>query len=493
MGPLSRQARSVASIDQKSTPDRSRPQHVRRAEATGLVVVLSATFLGQFDFFVVNVAGPSIRDALRAGAGILELIVGGYAFAYAAGLMTAGRLGDLLGFRRMFLIGVVGFGIASLLCGVSQTAPQLVAARLLQGGTASVMLPQVLAYITASVEASRRARAIAWYAVAAGLGGICGQVLGGVLVQGAGWGWRWIFLVNLPVVLAAAVLGAVVLPRPGRGSRPEFDVGGAAGVALTVAAVLVPLTLGPGHGWPAWTALAFGTAPIFLVATVTWERRLTQRGARAVVPLHLFGVRTFTAGLLAIAAFMLFFPSFVFTLALLLQDGLRLEPFEAGLVFVPAAVAFSLSSLRARQLFGRFGLRAPAAAAGLTALGLIGLILAAWMGAEHASVAVITVCAAVMSLGNGVVMPTLTTLALVDVDADAAGSASGLIATVHQFASAVGVAIVGTVFFEIAGTGGRSVETVHAAVIAGLVDLLLLGAMTASLVGIRRSRGPLPR
>ncbi len=452
------------------------------------MVVLSATFLGQFDFFVVNVAGPSIRDSLDADAGLLELIVGGYAFAYAAGLMTAGRLGDLFGFRRMFLLGVLAFGAASLLCGVSQNAPQLIVARLLQGAAASVMLPQVLAYITATVAAPRRARAIAWYAVAAGLGSICGQVLGGVLVGGSGWGWRWIFLVNLPVVLAAAVLGALVLPRPRRGARPEFDVAGAAGVALTVAAVLVPLTLGPGHGWPAWTALVIAAAPLLLGATAAWERRVLQRGGQAVVAPHLFGIRSFTSGLLGIGAFMLFFPSFAFTLALLLQDGLRLEPLDAGLVFVPAAVTFSASSLVARRLFGRFGLRAPAGAIGLTALGLVALILAARSGAEHTSVAMITVCAAVMSLGNGVVLPTMTTLALVDVAAAAAGAASGLIVTVQQFASAVGVAMVGTVFFTISGTGGPPVDTVHAAVVASLVDLALLGVMAASVLGVRLSR-----
>src|SRR4051812_27617987 len=157
-----------------------------------LPVILSATFMALFDFFVVNVAAPSLRSDLHAGEAALELVVGGYAFSYASGLVTGGRLGDLFGYRRMFLIGVAGFTIASGLCGLAQSPGQLIAARLLQGFTAAAMVPQVLALITSVFPAAERPRAVAWFGVAIGAGSVAGQVLGGLLLDADlfGLGWR---------------------------------------------------------------------------------------------------------------------------------------------------------------------------------------------------------------------------------------------------------------------------------------------------------------
>jgi hypothetical protein len=205
------------------------------------------------------------------------------------------------------------------------------------------------------------------------------------------------------------------------------------------------------------------------------------------VPGVLLRTRTFAAGLLAIAAFMLFFPSFMFILTLLLQDGLELSPLHAGLVFVPAGVAYSASALGARDLFGRFGVRAPLTGTAIIAAGLVGLTFTVWHGSDHASVAAVTLCAAVMSLGNGIVQPTLTTVALSDVTAGMAGSASGLIATVQQFASAAGVAAIGTVFLSVARHTTGPVGSVRAAATAGIIDLALVLAVAGSLAVVRRA------
>lgn len=473
----------------------SRPRAAAAPAAAGrtssggvrLLVVLSATFLGQFDFFVVNVAGPSIRTDLGAGASALELIVGGYAFAYAAGLITAGRLGDLLGYRRMFIVGMSAFGVASLLCGLSQGPTQLIVARLLQGAAASVMLPQVLAFITAGVRPERRAAAIAWYGVAAGIGSICGQVLGGVLVDDTGpQGWRLIFLVNIPVALAAAVAAYVVLPRPAR--RPaRLDPLGALGLTLTLALFLLPVTIGSGAGWPAWSRWSLALGPVLVVATVLVERRVARLGGVPVVPVALLRLPTYAAGLLASAAFMFFFPSFMFTLTLLLQDGLRLDPLHAGLVFVPAGVTFSVGALAARSLFARGGIWAPLAGCALTAGALAGLVALTGTRGTAAPTPAIVALAAAMSLGNGIVLPTLTTVAVSDVPGEVAGAASGLIATVQQFASAAGVAVIGTVLFSAAGHGGAA-GTVHGATVAAGVELGLVGLVAASLLLVRRAQ-----
>src|SRR4051794_12936999 len=185
----------------------SRP---RAVPAGVLTVLLTATFMAQFDFFVVNVAAPSVRADLHASESGLELVVGGYAFAYAAALVLGGRLGDLFGHRRIFVCGMLGFTVTSALCGVAVDPAQLVAARLAQGLTAAMMLPQVLAVISASSDVTARPRAMAWYGVAAGAGSIAGQVFGGLLVTAdvAGLGWRLIFLVNVPIgAVGAAAAG----------------------------------------------------------------------------------------------------------------------------------------------------------------------------------------------------------------------------------------------------------------------------------------------
>lgn len=449
---------------------------------TGLVVVLMATFLAQFDFFVVNVAGPTIRADLAADGAALELIVGGYAFAYAAGLITAGRLGDSWGYRRMFVIGTVGFAVASLLCAWSRTPTELVAGRLLQGAMASVMVPQVFVHITAAVPASRRSHAIGWYAVTASIGSVAGQVLGGILVESA-YGWRLIFLVNVPVALLAAAAGRVVLPATPSRSRARLDLLGAVCVTGTVAAALVPLTLGPARGWPAWTVWCLASAPMFAVVTVLVERHVVRGGGAPVVSTDLFGIPGYTAGLTTAAAFMLFFPSFMFTVTLLVQDGLGLRPLAAGLVFVPSAVTFAAGSLWARSLYARFGLVTPFAGCLLAAVGLGALAVSAMVGAVTA--AGVSALGAVIGFGDGLVLPTVSAIALANVPGRLGGAASGLIESGKQFAGAAGVALIGTVYFHIVGSHRDPRGSLHGAGVAVLIDVGLVAVVAASLAVVR--------
>ena len=298
-----------------------------------LPVVLLAMFMAGFDIWVVNVAGPSLQRDLHVSDAALQLIVGGYAFMYASGMVTGGRLGDLAGYRRMFMIGVAGFAVASLLCGLARSPAELVGARLLQGLAGAVMVPQVLALITATFPARERSRALAWFGVTMGLAFVSGQILGGLLLQAdvLGLGWRAIFLVNVPVGAAALIAAALVVP-PARGRRrPRLDPLGAAGVSASVALALVPLTLGHDEGWPAWTwACLAACVPVFAL-TLAWERRLNRRGGEPLLDLPLFRDRAFAAGAALNFALVFFFGSFMFVLTLLLQDGLGQSPLRAGL------------------------------------------------------------------------------------------------------------------------------------------------------------------
>jgi MFS family permease len=415
-----------------------------------LAVLLTAMFMGQFDFFVVNVAAPSLRVDLHASDGALQLIVGGYAFAYAAGLVTGGRMGDLFGYRRIFVLGMAGFAVTSLLCSLAVTPAQLVAARLAQGLAAAAMLPQVLALITATIPGAMRPRAFAWYGVASGLGSIAGQVFGGALITAnlADLGWRMIFLANVPIGVIAALLAWRMLPTTPRRQQSSLDPIGAMGAAMTVAAILIPLTIGRSAGWPMWAWVCMVAAIPIAVATLRWERYLTNRGGTLpLFDITLLRLPIFRAGLLANAAFMCFFGSFMFTLTLLLQFGFDLNAFQAGLVFAPAGVAFSVSALAGRWLLARHGRRVLLIGSLLTAssLGLIAINLS--LTGTHTSLALIVCLTALASFGNGIVLPSLIGAALVEVTSERAGLAAGVLNTVQQFASASGVAIIGALFF----------------------------------------------
>ena len=428
-----------------------------------LAVLLTATFIGQFDFFVVNVAAPSLQRDLHASDALLQLVVGGYAFAYAAGLITGGRLGDVFGHRRMYVAGMVAFTVSSLACGLARSPVELVAARLAEGLSAAAMLPQVLALITATISPPSRPRALGLYGLAAGAGSIAGQVLGGVLVSAnlAGLGWRLIFLINLPIGAVTAVLAARWLPDPAtRRGRANLDLPGALGVACTLALALLPLTVGADEGWPPWTWAALGAAVPAGAVTLWWQRRLgrAENGHRGqpVLDLSLFRHWTFRAGLAANACFLAYFGSFMFALTLFLQDGLRLDALQAGLAFAPAGVMFSGAALAGSRVLHRYGPRAVVAGSLITVAAVTSLLVLAHAGDTRANLPWIILVAAVASLGNGIVLPALIGTSLVKVAPHQAGAGAGLLTTAQQFASSAGVAVIGTVFFVIAGRSHSS-------------------------------------
>lgn len=414
-----------------------------------LPVILSATFMALFDFFVVNVAAPSLEHDLHAGPAALELVVGGYAFTYASGMVTGGRLGDLFGYRRLFLLGMAAFTVASLLCGLARTPGELVAARLLQGLTGAAMVPQVLALITSMFPVEERPRAMSWFGVTAGIGSVAGQVLGGLLLDTGlfGLGWRVIFLVNVPVGIVALTL-ALRLPRGHRGSRrPRLDPIGAVGISGSLALVLVPLTLGREEGWPAWTWISMAAALPALATTLWWEQRLVRRGGEPLLDLTLFRDRAFAAGLPVNAAVIAYFASFMFVLTLLLQGGLGLSPLEAGLTFAPLGVLFSVTSVLGRSLVARYGQRVMTAGTALVGVGLVVMIVELRELGGGITPEWLLIPTSLVGLGQGLVLPTLIGAVLAGIRPSHGGAAAGVLTTTQQFASAAGVAVLGAVFF----------------------------------------------
>ena len=446
-----------------------------------LPVVLMAMFMASFDIWAVNVAAPSLQRDLHVSDAALQLIVGGYAFMYASGMVTGGRLGDLFGYRRMFMIGVVSFAAASLLCGLAQSSTELVVARLFQGLTGAAMVPQVLALITATFPARERSRALAWFGVTMGLGFVSGQILGGGLIQAniAGLGWRAIFLVNVPVGVAALIASALVVPAAWGQRRPRLDPLGALGVSASLALALVPLTLGRDEGWPVWTWVSLAAALPVLALTVAWERRLARRGGEPLLDLPLFRDRAFSAGLLVNFGLVFFFGSFMFVLTLLLQAGLGQSPLQAGIEALPLAAAFTTMSILSPRIQARLGARAITVGAVITTIGTIAL---AYTGARYHGQLTgwdLAPSTALIGLGQGISMPLLIGAVLTHVQPERAGAAAGILTTTQQFGAASGIAVIGAVFYSALGATPDRATFVSAMVVAMSVNAALVAGAAA--------------
>jgi len=421
-----------------------------------LPVVLSATFMSLFDIFVVNVAAPSIQRDLSASSSTLELVVAGYSFSYASGLVTGARLGDLYGRRRMFTIGLAIFAVASLLSGVAPNSAILVVGRLAQGFGAAAMVPQVLSLLTANFRPDERPRVFSLFGVTVGLGTVAGQILGGVLLHLNlfGWGWRPIFLVNVPIGIAAIFLARRLLPE----SRPDvadrLDPLGVVLLTTGVGAITAPLVLGQAEHWPMWTWVSFVAGAALVGTFLWWENRLGSRDGHPLLPLNLFEHRAFNVGLLVNLGFFSFFGSVLLTLTIFLQEGLHYSPMRAGLTFAPLGVAFALSSLRGRHLHAQYGTVIIAVGAATALIGVIGLTVVVSAAGLSATALELSPALALIGVGNGLVIPLIVSGVLQSVPASETGAASGVLTTTQQFSMTLGIAGVGTLFFAREATAG---------------------------------------
>ncbi|AHH15976.1 major facilitator transporter [Nocardia nova SH22a] len=456
-----------------------------------LPVILSAMFMAMFDWFVVNVAASSLQHDLHAGESALELIVGGYGFAFASALITGGRLGDLYGHRRLFVVGMLAFAGASLLCGLAPNAWSLVAFRILQGATAALMVPQLLALINTMFPPAERARAMAGYGATIGLGAVAGQVLGGVLLDANlfGWGWRTIFYINVPIGVAAALLAARWLPHhepPVR--RPRLDPVGALGISTALALLLVPMTLGRPAGWPLWTWLSMAAAIPVLLLTLRYENRLVRGGGEPVIDIGMVRARGFGLGLIIAGGYLTFFAGFMLCLTLTLQNGLGLSPLAAGMTFAPLGLCFAGSSLfLAPRVANRLGNRVMVAGTctGITGLAITLAVLYGF-GAQVSPWALVPGMM-IVGLGNGLTIPSVIAAVLSSgVPATRAGMAAGVLTTAQQFGNAIGATVLGVIFFSALGSAHTTGGYAHAMEAAGIAGIVVLGAVLTAALALPR-------
>lgn len=420
----------------------------------GLSVLLLAGFVTIFDLFVVNVAIPSMQAGLGASFAQIGFIVVGYELAFGVLLITGGRLGDLFGRRRLFIVGMASFTVASALCGVAPSASVLIGARVLQGLAAALLFPQVYASIRVNFNGDNSRRAFGMLGMTLGLAAIAGQVLGGWLVHADlfGLGWRSIFLVNVPIGLLA-VVAARHIPESRAPQRPALDWTGVALVSAGLTLLLVPLIEGPDQGWPAWSLWALGAAAVMLALFYRQQEQRRMAGGLPLVDMHLLAQRRFALGALLVLLVYSTSASFFLCFALLVQTGLGLDPFLAGSIFAPCSVGFVLASLAAPKLVASWGTRAIFAGALVYAIS-IGLLIAQvrMAGADLVPLRLIPVLV-VVGTGQGFIMTPLLNLVLGSVDEAQAGMASGVISTVQQVGAAVGVAVVGILFRAVLADG----------------------------------------
>jgi EmrB/QacA subfamily drug resistance transporter len=416
-----------------------------------LAVVLAGTLMIVVDFFIVNVMLPSIQRGLHASPSELEWVIAGYGLPFAVFLITAGRLGDRFGRRRMFMWGMVVFTLSSVACGVAWSAGSLIAARVVQGVGAALISPNVLSIIGVLYQGPARVRALRSYGLVMGLGAIGGELLGGVLLSAdiAGLAWRACFLVNVPIGLAALAVAPGLVPES-RADRPQrADIGGMALITLALVLLVLPLVQGRAWGWPPWSLILLGFAPVAFGAFAAHQVARVRRGRAALLDPRLFRARAFSAGLSTQVVFWCGQASFFLVLTLYLQDGRRLSALDAGLVFTIMAVAFVAASLRAPALTAQLGRSLVALGALVLAAGDAVLFLVVSQVGVGGSVGLLAPGLLLVGAGQGLCITPLASIVMSGLDPERAGAASGPLSTMQQVGNSLGVAITGVIFFGV--------------------------------------------
>ncbi|WP_191247481.1 MFS transporter [Amycolatopsis deserti] len=415
-----------------------------RRRWTALALLLAAVFMDMVDNQIVVIALPTIQRDLGAPPSALQWTATAYTLAFAVTLITGGRLGDRFGHRPVFVAGAAGFGVASLLAGCAPGTGVLLGSRVAQGVFAGLMVPQVLSFIRVEFPADEQGRAMGFYGMTFPIGGLAGPLLGGLLTQADlfGWGWRTVFLVNVPIALVVALAAARIMPAPRRDARAAVDLPGVALLAAALLAVLYPLVQGRELGWPLWT-VGLVVAGIALLGVFALQQR---RRSSALIGTEVFRDRAFSGGIAAILVVYCGMGAF-FVLTLYLQDGLGYSPLKTAATMLPATAGIVLGNGLGMPLAPKLGRRLTLA--GVTAL-LVAtaamLVVVAHAGPGltpwHLALPVLVYGAGLGIAASSLMLATLSGAGEAD-----AGAASGVVNTAVQLGLAAGPATIGTAFF----------------------------------------------
>ena len=456
-----------------------------RRQKVLLALILTGQFMAVLDASIVNVAIPTIRLDLGASGSDLQLIVAGYVIAYAVLLITGARLGMRFGFRKAFLSGLALFTAASFACGVAPTSQALIVLRALQGAGAALMVPQVFSLIQRNFSGPARAQALSLWAASLALGGLVGQVLGGVLVSAdlLGTGWRPVFLVNVPIGLVLLVAGFRFLPLDGPAPARPLDVGGLISLAAAVLLLVVPLVLGHEQGWPAWTFGSLALSVVGIIVFALIERSVERRGGAPLISERVLRAPGMPAALIAIVLALAAYGGFLFTFTQHLQGGLHDSALQAGLTFVPLAAGFALSSLNWRRLPARWHQLVIPAGCVIAAIGYLGVGITVVDGGTGGILLPLALFTG--GFGQGMAASPILTVALSKVAPQDAPDASGVMTTVIQLGLVIGVATFGSIFLTEAVIPGVHPTASAIALTLWLIVADLVACAVASLVMVR--------
>ncbi|WP_435742312.1 MFS transporter [Nocardioides sp. SYSU DS0663] len=462
----------------------------RRWRVLGVTLVVG--FMSLLDVTIVNVAIPSMQDGLDTTTGTIQWVVSGYALTFGLTLVAGGRLGDAHGRRRLMLIGLTGFILASAAVGMAPNAETVIAARLLQGATAGLLTPQSSGLIQQHFRGEERGRAFGMFGFTVALSSATGPVLGGAIIALAGEesGWRWLFLVNVPIGLAALVAIAVIVPGPDRTDDPDgagtwIDVPGALLLGGTVLCVLLPLV--SLEGGALLPLVLLPGAPVLGWAFVRWESRLRRRGRPPLLDVSLLRrLPGYSTGLAIGALYFTGFTGIFLVLSVHLQDALGLSPLTTGLLTTPFAVGAAITAPLAGRRVSHAGRSLTVVALAVMMSGVaLTMLFAPALDGVLIGLALVP-CLLLAGLGGGGVISPNFTLALAEVPPQMGGAAGAALQTGQRIGSSLGAALLMTSY----GVAMGPLDAGGALRVALVVSLLVLSTALATAIWSRRHEPP---
>jgi EmrB/QacA subfamily drug resistance transporter len=459
------------------TQSLSSPAYPRRWLAA--VVMIGAATMDLIDLTVVNVALPTIRDDLGATGTQLEWVISAYMLAFAATLIVAGSFGDLLGRKRMFVGGIALFGLASLAAGLAQSPAELIASRVVQGVAAAAMIPQLLATFRVIFGGEELGKAFGIYGAILGFSSALGLVLGGALTDADifGWSWRAVFFINVPVALVSLVAAIRVVPETHDAQAGRPDLVGAGILAASIVAIAYPLLEGRSLGWPAWLWALLGAGLSGLVALALVEERRQHARVAPLLRTRLLRIPAFSAGLVVQLAFAAGLQGFFLVFAVWIQTGMGFSPLGAGLTALAFSVGSFLLAPMAVSLAQRHGRLVLSGGGLLMALGTLGVIIGADHVGQGSDPWPVVPGLIVAGVGLSLLIIPLVNVVLAAVPQEVAGGAGGIFSTAQQLGGALGVAVVGTVFFN--GLEGQSFTASFERAAPVVIALFLVAGLLA--------------
>jgi len=438
-----------------TTPVEQSAQHhaskfTSRQRNIALVIVALAFVMDLLDNTIVNIGIPSIQSNLGASYSAIQWLIAGYSLAFAVLLITGGRMGDVFGYKKLFLIGVSGFTLASLLSGLAWNPDVLIVSRLLQGSMAALMVPQVMSLMQVMYKPEERGNVMGLFGALGGASAALGPVVGGILIHWniAGLDWRPIFLINIPVGIFAFIAGYRYLPE-GKSPHPlHLDLVGTGLIIIALSLLVFPLIEGRELDWPTWSfGMMIASLPVFALFG-WWQKRKEEKDGSPLIPPILFKVKSFITGLLVNLIFEAAMLGFFLPMTLLLQVGLGYSVIVAALTGIPTAVGIGLSiAIFGQKLIPKLGRYALTVGTVVMATGVTILYLVVKHFGLDSNPWEIMPGLLVTGLGMGLVMSPIFAVVLTDVDPKHAGSASGVLNALQQLGGAVGIALIGVIFF----------------------------------------------